>query len=188
MFGNYTEYSRLEEYTDLITKGASPKWQGINYTKEGTLFVTSENVRDGYIDISNPKFLEDRINDILPRSILRKNDILINIVGASIGRAAIYNLDSLANINQAVSLVRTKNINNNFLLVYLNSEKAYKQYEEMKKGGARDNLSLKNISDLLIPIVPIELQNKFEKIVKQIDKQKFIIEKINKNFRYVIRY
>ena len=142
MFGDIKIYKRLSDYSILITKGASPKWQGINYKRKGTLFITSENVREGYIDISKPKYLENKINEILPRSILRKEDILINIVGASIGRAAKYNYEYLANINQAVALVRTK-----------------------------------NISDLKIPKAPITLQNQFSEIVKQIDKQKFEIEK-----------
>ena len=177
MFGDIKIYKRLSDYSILITKGASPKWQGINYKRKGILFITSENVREGYIDISKPKYLENKINEILPRSILRKEDILINIVGASIGRAAKYNYEYLANINQAVALVRTKNINNIFLLTYLNSEQAIKMYNDMKKGGARENLSLKNISDLKIPKATLALQNQFAEIVKQIDKQKFEIEK-----------
>ena len=196
MFGDIKIYKRLSDYSILITKGASPKWQGINYKRKGTLFITSENVREGYIDISKPKYLENKINEILPRSILRKEDILINIVGASIGRAAKYNYEYLANINQAVALVRTKNINNMFLLTYLNSEQAIKMYNDMKKGGARENLSLKNISDLKIPKATLALQNQFSEIVKQIDKQKFesmiqlkMIEKIyniiNDRRRYV---
>ena len=196
MFGNIKIYKRLSDYSILITKGASPKWQGINYKRKGTLFITSENVREGYIDISKPKYLENKINERLPRSILRKEDILINIVGASIGRAAKYNYEYLANINQAVALVRTKNINNIFLLTYLNSEQAIKMYNDMKKGGSRENLSLKNISDLKIPKATLALQNQFSEIVKQIDKQKFesmiqlkMMEKIyniiNERRRYV---
>ena len=177
LFGNISEYERLENYAVLITKGASPKWQGINYQNDGTLFVTSENVREGFVDISKPKYLDNKINEILPRSILKRDDILINIVGASIGRAAKYDYDYLANINQAVALVRTQNINNIFLLTYLNSDGAIKMYDDMKKGGAMENLSLKNIADLRIPKASIELQNQFANIVKQIDKQKLEIQK-----------
>lgn len=177
MFGDIKDYKKLEEFSILITKGASPRWQGIDYKSEGTLFVTSENVREGYIDISKPKYLDNKINEILPRSILKRNDILINIVGASIGRAGKYDYDYLANINQAVALVRTENINNIFLLQYLNSEEAIKTYNDMKKGGARENLSLRNIADLKIPNASIELQNKFAEFVKQVDKQKFEIQK-----------
>ena len=174
MFGVYKELKRLETYATLITKGASPKWQGVDYCEEGTLFVTSENVREGYLDLSKRKYLDDKINEIQPRSMLKRNDILINIVGASIGRAAIYNCDELANINQAVALVRVNyaQINQTYLITYLNSPQALEMYSKMKKGGARDNLSLQNIAALQIPVAPMEVQNQFAAFVEQTDKSK----------------
>ena len=179
MFGDIQQYEKLSSFSTLITKGASPRWQGIEYTDEGTLFITSENVRERFIDYSKKKFLPANINDILPRSILKKNDVLINIVGASIGRAAIFDSDLLANINQAVALVRLdfNKIDELFLVTYLNSENALKMYSEMKKGGARDNLSLQNISDLKIPICDLKSQKRFATFVQQIDKSKFAIQK-----------
>jgi type I restriction enzyme M protein len=154
----------------LITKGSSPTWQGISYTlNPEVLFVTSENVREGFLDLSKKKYLEKRFNEIQSRSILQKNDILINIVGASIGRAAIYTLSEKANINQAVALVRFKeNILEIKLLNYfLNSIHALNIYNSMKKDVARANLSLKNISDIKIPLPSIPEQ---KKIISEIEK------------------
>lgn len=178
MFGDCKESRKLEEYAVLITKGASPKWQGFDYCDEGVLFVTSENVREGFLDLSKRKYLPQGINDILPRSVLKKNDILINIVNASIGRAAIYDSDELANINQAVALVRLKPnvLNLSFLLTYLNSDEACASYDFMKVGGDKANLSLKNISDLKIPVASMERQLEFESFKKQVDKSKFEIQ------------
>ena len=178
LFGECEERKRLKEYASLITKGASPKWQGVDYCEEGTLFVTSENVREGYLDLSKRKYLDDKINEIQPRSILKRNDILINIVGASIGRAAVYDCDEVANINQAVALVRVdySQINQTYLMAFLNSPQAIEMYGKMKKGGARDNLSLQNIADLQIPVAPMELQNQFATFVKQTDKSKLAIQ------------
>ena len=179
MFGKCQEYKKLEEYTELITKGASPKWQGIDYSNEGTLFVTSENVREGYLDLEKRKYLPNDINKILPRSVLKRNDILINIVNASIGRVAIYESDELANINQAVALVRLKpNVMNLlFLLTFLNSDEAINQYNFMKVGGDKSNLSLKNIADLKIPVASLEAQRQFADFVKQVDKSKVVVQK-----------
>ena len=58
-FSNTTwEKKRLGDSSELITKGSSPKWQGINYvTDDGILFVTSENVRENYIDLEKSKYL-----------------------------------------------------------------------------------------------------------------------------------
>ena len=105
---NGFETKKLGKITELITKGASPNWQGFSYTNDSsqTLFITSENVREAKVDISEPKYLEDSFNEKQARSVLRKGDFLINIVGASIGRVAMFNLECKANINQAVALVR----------------------------------------------------------------------------------
>ena len=184
MFGECEEHKRLEEYANLITKGASPKWQGVDYCEEGTLFVTSENVREGYLDLSKRKYLDNKINEIQPRSMLKRNDILINIVGASIGRATVYDCDEVANINQAVALVRVdySQINQTYLMTFLNSPQAIEMYGKMKKGGARDNLSLQNIADLQIPVASIDLQNQFAAFVEQTDKSKFEIQESLEKF------
>ena len=178
LFGEYDERKRLEEIATLITKGASPKWQGVDYCEEGTLFVTSENVREGYLDLSKRKYLDNKINEIQPRSMLKRNDILINIVGASIGRAAVYDCDEVANINQAVALVRVdySQINQTYLMTFLNSPQAIEMYGKMKKGGARDNLSLQNIADLQIPVSSMELQKQFATFIEQTDKSKLAIQ------------
>lgn len=169
---------RLSELADLITKGASPNWQGYGYTedKTQTLFVTSENVREGMLDLSAPKYLEDGFNEKQKRSMLNKGDFLINIVGASIGRAARFDLDVKANINQAVALVRMgeDKVLSNYMLYYLNSPKALEMYESMKSAVARANLSLQNIGDLEILVPPIDQQVRFAELIDQSDKSKHV--------------
>jgi type I restriction enzyme S subunit len=102
---------RLGKLTQVITKGSSPKWQGIQYvgSDEGLLFLTSKNVGNYNLILDNSSFVEWKFNEIEPRSILQNGDILMNIVGASIGRTALYDLDEIANINQAVCLIRFLN-------------------------------------------------------------------------------
>ena len=169
-FSNTTwEKKRLGDSSELITKGSSPKWQGINYvTDDGILFVTSENVRENYIDLEKSKYLEKKFNDKQKRSILKKNDVLVNIVGASIGRAAIFDFDIVdANINQAVALIRSKNeIDVHFLSYFLNSDNAMNQYNNAKKDTARANLSLEDINNLRIPLPPLSEQ---KRIVEELD-------------------
>ena len=168
---------KLSELADLITKGASPNWQGYGYTedKTQTLFVTSENVREGVLDLSEPKYLEDGFNEKQKRSMLKKGDFLINIVGASIGRAARFDLDVKANINQAVALVRMgqEKVLSNYMMYYLNSPKALEMYNSMKSAVARANLSLQNIGDLEILVPPIDQQEQFAEFINQSDKSKF---------------
>lgn len=187
MFGNPIEntYSfpilKLGELSELITKGASPSWQGYSYTEDSTqtLFVTSENVREGYMDFSSIKYVEDAFNEKQKRSMIQKGDYLINIVGASIGRAAQFNMDCKANMNQAAALVRIKDntISDNYLLYYLNSDKAQMMYNSMKSDTGRANLSLQDIANLEILVPDLTLQVKFASFVEEIDKSRSRIQK-----------
>ena len=184
MFGDPIEntYSfpilKLGELSELITKGASPSWQGYSYTEDSTqtLFVTSENVREGYMDFSSIKYVEDAFNEKQKRSMIQKGDYLINIVGASIGRAAQFNMDCKANMNQAAALVRIKDntISDNYLLYYLNSDKAQMMYNSMKSDTGRANLSLQDIANLEILVPDLTLQVKFASFVEEIDKSRFL--------------
>lgn len=171
---------KLGDLSELITKGASPSWQGFTYTKDNsqTLFITSENVREGYIDLLSPKYIENGFNEKQKRSIIKKGDFLINIVGASIGRAAQFQLECKANMNQAAALVRINDarVRDKYLLIYLNSDGAKLMYDSMKSDTGRANLSLQDVSDLLILLPSIQKQIEFEEFVNQTDKSKHFCE------------
>ena len=154
--------------SELITKGASPKWQGIQYTDDTsqTLFVTSENVREGYLDLEKEKYLDNKINEIQKRSVLKKGDVLLNIVGASIGRSAIYNLDKLANTNQAVCIIRlNKTVLGDFICYFLNSNIARSYYDDNKVETARANISLANVSDMIVAVPTLPEQQEIVRIL-----------------------
>ena len=156
-------FKPVSDFVYLVTKGASPKWQGFNYLddKDELLFITSENVRDGFLDFSKEKYLPLEFNEKQKRSTLQKGDVLFNLVGASIGRAAIFNLDNRANINQAVAVIRLKSeVSNVYLNYFLNSEIAKQEYLRKKVDVARANLSLKDVNDIVLPYCSLEEQQK----------------------------
>ena len=158
----------LSECTSLVTKGASPRWQGISYTNDSsqTLFVTSENIQRGFLSFKKTKYVENAINKIQTRSVLIKGDVLLNIVGASIGRSAIYNSNHLANINQAVCLIRVNcSLDNRFLCLFLNSPDALLYYETNKVETARANLSLADIKGMIINLPTIAEQLEIVRIL-----------------------
>ncbi len=174
---------KLEEVSCLITKGASPKWQGFNYISDDNqlLFITSENVRENFIDISNPKYLSSRFNEKQKRSILKRGDVLFNLVGASIGRAAIFNLEKISNINQAVAIIRLKDfVVNNYISLYLNSEKAKQKYLKNIVDVARANLSLTDTSNIEIPLTTLEEQTR---IVQEIENRFMVICKLEEKIK-----
>ena len=163
-------WCRLGEICDTITKGSSPNWQGVQYVDEakGILFITSKNVDSFKIDLTKATYVEEKFNEIEPRSILKKGDLLTNIVGASIGRTALFDLDVIANINQAVCILRIEHnlINKDYLLNLMNSDLALKMMFESQFAPGRANLSMGNIASFTIPIPPLTEQIR---IVQKVD-------------------
>lgn len=179
-------WCRLGEICDNITKGSSPNWQGVQYVSEGEgiLFITSKNVDSFKIDLTKATYVEEKFNEIEPRSILKKGDILTNIVGASIGRTALFDLDVLANINQAVCILRIEHsfINKAYLLNLMNSNLALKLMSDNSFAPGRANLSMGDIANFPIPLPPLSEQKRIvEEIEKQLAKTKQLKEHIIAN-------
>lgn len=176
------EPKQLEPFTKLITKGASPKWQGFDYIndKNELLFITSENVREGFVSLEKEKYLPKGFNNVQKRSILKIGDVLLNIVGASIGRAAIFELEKLSNINQAVCLIRLKDeeLLKKYLCYYLNSETAKQDYLNKQVDVARANLSLTNVKELEIPFCSPKEQYK---IIQEIESRLSVCDAVEEN-------
>lgn len=158
--------------TSKITKGSSPKWQGFEYQDHGTLFVTSENVRDGYLDVSTPKYLSVEFNQKLKNSQLQHGDILINIVGASIGRSCQFLLGTQqANINQAVCLFRTNELAlSDYVKHFLQFPSTVRKLLGTQSESARPNLSLADMKDFIFVLPPLPEQKKIAQILSTWDK------------------
>ena len=159
------------EASSLISKGSSPKWQGFTYTDAGMLFVTSENVREGFLDISSPKYLSMKFHHKLKRTQLCQGDILINLVGASIGRSCRITRDiSPANVNQAVAVFRPRNQEcSAFLGYYFQSRATVQRLLEMQVDAARPNISLTDLRDFHIMLPPLLEQKKIAEILSTCD-------------------
>ncbi|NLL07062.1 MAG: hypothetical protein GX270_15065 [Clostridiaceae bacterium] len=167
---------RLGDVATLITKGTTPTTIGFEFENTGVNFIKVESITDTSVFVKE-KFnhISYECNEKMKRSMLCKNDILFSIAGA-LGRTAIVNESILpANINQALALVRIPEVyvNYRYVELALKSSIVYKQFQKQKQGVAQLNLSLKNISDLQIPLPPFDVQ---KHIADTLDKAQKIID------------
>jgi type I restriction enzyme S subunit len=161
----------LQVATVRITKGESPKWQGYEYQPEGVRFVTSENVLWGRLDTSEPKFIPGGFHAKLRRSQLAGGDVLVNLVGASVGRTCIVKDDILpANVNQAVAVVSVnkKRLLPTFLLNQLLANSTQRKLLGNIVESARANISLTNVKELEIILPDITHQRRWDDVAKRI--------------------
>jgi len=160
---NEYEHIPLPDATFRITKGESPAWQGFSYQESGPVFIRSENVLWGKIDITSCAHIPLEFHAKLARSQLKPNDVLINLVGASIGRACKVPEDmGPANVNQAVAVITPDpdKLESNYLLDLLLSQTTQTTLHGGKVETARPNISLDDIKKLRLPIPPIHEQGR----------------------------
>lgn len=114
--GNYPIYS-IKSLSKLITSGITPKSGGEAYTDDketGIPFIRSGNIDiNGDFDFEDLLYIKPEIHEtVMKSSQVYKNDLMIAIVGATIGQVGIFLDEREANINQAIALVRLKEGNN----------------------------------------------------------------------------
>ena len=165
---------RVEEQAKAISKGSSPKWQGFNYVDSGVLFVRSQNVGNGVLEWEDKAYLPKEWNEKEKRSILQAGDLLVNLVGASIGRSAVggREIDG-ANCNQAVCFVRLdqKEVIPGFLNGFLLTDEGQVQIHSNKKDIARANLSLQDVRNISMPKPSVSEQLEVVAVIDAIDRK-----------------
>lgn len=92
-------------------------------------------------------------------SQVKKEDLLIAIVGATIGQVGIYLDEREANTNQAIALVRLKSgINVQYIKELIKSSIGQLSLNRLKRPVARANINLEEISTIKIPLPPLAKQ------------------------------
>jgi type I restriction enzyme, S subunit len=166
--------SKLKKKSILITSGATPLSKGDSYTEDETIgvpFVRSGEIKD--ITFEDCIYIKPEIhNTMLKSSQLKKGDLLIAIVGATIGEVGIYNHDREANINQAIALVR---LSNELLPVFAKDffKSAIGAFilDRAKRPVARANINLDEIGVLPIPVPPLSKQKEIADHITNIRNQ-----------------
>ena len=127
---------RIKDFVSRIGSGVTPKGGAEVYVDKGTPFLRSQNVHDGEVRLEEVSFIDEETNDKMKGSQIRPGDVLFNLTGASIARAALVP-ESLktANISQHIAFLRTKRINKKFLEYQLRSHST-KDYVMMTQVGA----------------------------------------------------
>ncbi len=134
---------------------------GVAYTsrEEGIPFVRSGELNNEIVDGTSAEvFIRPDIhNGLMKRSQLQKEDLLIAIVGATIGAVSIYTSDKPANINQAVAAVRLdkQRVLPDFVRAFISTATGQKVLDYLKRPVARANINLEEVGDITIPLPPL---------------------------------
>ena len=108
------EFKTIGEIAEKVTSGATPLSKGDAYTskEEGIPFIRSGDINeDKNINFDEVIYIKKDIhNKKLKGSKLKKGDVLIAIVGATIGQVSIYDYTHLLNMGLIVLLQQQDNL------------------------------------------------------------------------------
>ena len=128
-----------------------------SYLSDGHPFVTSKNVKDGYINYDDVQYISDEdFEAINKRSKVDMNDILMGMIG-TIGNLALIRTEPDFAITNVALIKDTKQVSYMYLYHYLQSSSAERQLLSGLDGGTQKFVSLKNIRELNI-MVPSEAE------------------------------
>lgn len=184
MFGNVNdnknnyEIKTLNEIFEFIKDGTHSTPTYTDDKINGVKFLSAKDVTTGTINWDNIKYIPLELhNQLIKRVKPQKNDILLAKNGTT-GICAKVDRDDIFDIYVSLALLRPKK---GYLVEYLvqaiNNDVTKEQFDKNLKGVGVPNLHLREIQKVKIVVPPIELQNEFAEIVKQINKQKVILQK-----------
>ena len=181
MFKNVKRYVKLQKVCLFINgdRGENyPSGDKISKNKDGVAFINAGLLESNKVNWSNMNYISEDTYNNLRSGKIQKDDILYCLRG-SLGKCAIIDFSKKGAIASSLVILRAnKNeINPNFLLIQLGTEEILYQQNQANNGSSQPNLSANSVKKYKILLPPITLQNQFSAIVKQIDKQKFEIEK-----------
>lgn len=115
-------------------------------------------------------YISEAANEVLKRSEVHGNDILIAITG-DIGKVGIIpDTVEKANINQHIARVRIrKEALPYFVYQYLASDDTQKEYQKIKTGLSMPQLSLEQVRDIVVKIPEFNEQGKIADCLRRID-------------------
>ncbi|KUG26064.1 type i restriction-modification system, specificity subunit s [hydrocarbon metagenome] len=172
------EWVKLGALINFIGSGATPRGGRSVYKNGGIIFIRSQNVYPNELRLEDVAYISEEINHQLKRSIVKPYDVLLNITGASIGRATyIPKIFQPANVNQHVCIIRTSHekVEPKYLSSFLNSPFAQDYIARIQIGATRQALNYSQIKNFPFPLAPIKQQ---AQIVEEIEKRFSVADKM----------
>lgn len=135
------------------------------------------NVKDKKLKLDDIYYIDSSVSDMLPRSQLNENDIVMTYVGVNIGDVALVDGNNRYHLAPNVAKISPNNhdsLNSVFFVNLLAFNK--ENYASNATNTAKQALNMNKIRKLPVMLPPIELQNQFVSFVVQVDKSKSAVK------------
>lgn len=150
----FSKNVELSKVTDFINGYA---FKSELFQEKGIPIIRIGNLENDNINLKNLVYYEK--NEKFNSYIIKRNDILIAMSGATTGKIAYYNFDEIMYLNQRIGAIKIKEkLDSIYLFYFLKQNKD--NLLSLATGSAQPNLSSKIINQIQIPLPTLTKQKK----------------------------
>lgn len=148
------------------------------FVESGIPFINAGLINDKKVNWEKMNYITEEKYNKLGSGKIQKDDVLYCLRG-SLGKHCIIDLERKGAIASSLVILRAnkEKILPEYLLNILDTDEIIRQQEQANNGSSQPNLSAGSVKKYKIKLPNIQRQEEFVNIVKQIDKQKFEIQK-----------
>ena len=154
---------------DTITDVRDGTHDSPQYVETGHPFITSKNVKDGFINFEDIQYVSDKdYEEINKRSKVDKNDILMGMIG-TIGNIALVRETPDFTIKNVALIKDIGDVFYCYLYHCLQANSVAHQLSENLDGGTQKFIALNKIRELAIPVPSMHEQHKIGDYMESLD-------------------
>lgn len=158
-------FVNLQEICTQITDGEHKTPNRVS-EYQGYYLLSARNILNGKLILDDVDYVSKKEYDVISkRCNPHRNDILISCSG-SVGRCCLINDDNNYVMVRSAAMIHCLQMNNKYIMYAIQSPYIQAQIDGLKKQSVQANLFQAAIASLLIPIPPIEEQ---QRIVERLD-------------------
>lgn len=172
------KHYELGELADVTKLAGFEFTKYIKYNNYGKIIaLRALNLRHGELDLTDIKRIDRSVSELLPRSKLYINDILLTYTGNGYGDCAIIEENDKYHLAPNICKIapNVEKVVPYYLYSYIRTNEFYKIMSSHMTGSSQPTIPMKTIRVLPIPLPPIVVQEKIAEVAYCIN------EKIRKN-------
>ena len=174
---NNWKWTKLINIFDV--KGGKRIPKGDTFSDNGNhIYIRVADMENMTINTEHLKYIDEKVFNKIKNYIITDKDLYITVAG-TIGQVGSVpkELNGM-NLTENANRLIPKNIYKEYYKYILNGEFMQKRIKESTTKSAQPKLAIKRINDLIVPVPPLEEQ---EKIVKKIEELFELIDRQEKN-------
>lgn len=159
----------------------------VEYLENGVKYLTAENIKNGFIDISNIRYVSEDVDKRNKRASVNGGDILISIKG-TLGQIAVAeSWLKPANMNRDVAIMKPKKQIiglSEYLAIFMMSSTGEIQSSRGGSGGVQQMITLERLRKFIIPSLSENfyknIKNKYDLGLQKLEQSKSLYSQAEK--------